>query len=64
MDKRYRLIWSISLLVINIITITSVAAGSAMPDTVKRVLGVIDLIAIPVLIWSSIKLRMLKKADE
>ncbi len=64
MDKRYRLIWSISLLVINIITITSVVAGSAMPDTVKRVLGVIDLIAIPVLIWSSIKLRMLKKADE
>lgn len=63
MDKRYRLIWSISLLVINIITITSVVAGSAMPDIVKRVLGIIDLIAIPVLIWSSIKLRMLKKAD-
>ena len=63
MDKRYRLIWSISLLVINIITITSVVAGSAMPDIVKRVLGIIDLIAIPVLIWSSIKLRILKKAD-
>ena len=63
MDKRYRLIWSISLLVINIITITSVVAGSAMPDIVKRVLGIVDLIAIPVLIWSSIKLRMLKKAD-
>ena len=51
--------WAISLLVISIVTLViafSNIFGVELPDVLKRVLGVIDLIALPVLAYSSVKL--------
>lgn len=66
MEKKYRTLWSVSLLLISCITLIIVISNMAsleLPDMVKRVLGVIDLLAIPVLVYSSVKLRILKKND-
>ncbi len=67
MDKTYRLLWSASLLIISCITIVITACNLIsidLPDMVTRILGIIDLLAIPVLIFASVKLRILKKDGE
>ena len=62
--KNLKLWWTASLLVITCIvliwTICSFA-GIKLPDTATRILGVLDLCAIPVLIYSSVKLNKQKK---
>lgn len=62
--KNPKLLWTASLLVITCVvliwTICSFA-GISLPDTVIRIMGVLDLCAIPVLIYSSVKLNMQKK---
>ena len=62
--KNLKFWWTASLLVITCIvliwTICSFA-GIKLPDTVIRIMGVLDLCAIPVLIYSSVKLNMQKK---
>lgn len=66
MEKKLRLLWSVSLLLISCITITSAGCNIfsiELPDLVKRIMGVLDLLAIPVLIFSSIKLKILKKTN-
>ena len=63
MDKTYRLLWTVSLLIISCITIVITACNLisiALPYIVTRILGIIDLIAIPVLIFTSVKFRILK----
>jgi hypothetical protein len=55
-----KILWTLSLLVICCITIISVVcrfAGIQIPDIAERIMGVLDLCAIPVLIYSSIKMR-------
>ncbi len=60
MEKRTRLWWSISLLVIACVTILWTVCRFAhieLPDTVTRILGILDICAIPVLIFTAIKLK-------
>lgn len=56
-------LWMISLLVICCITIISAGcniAGIKLPDIAVRIMGILDLCAIPVLIYSTIKMRQQK----
>ena len=51
-------LWAISLLVIGIVTIILAGSGLVgvkLPDTATRILGVIDLIAIPVLAFTTVR---------
>ena len=56
MKKKNDLLWSLSLMVIGIVTFilaSSHIVGTELPDVAVRVLGIIDLIAIPFLaLWS------------
>lgn len=57
-SKKINVMWSISLLVIGITTIILAGAnivGVELPDITVRVLGVLELIALPVLAFSTIK---------
>ena len=53
--------WGVSLMVVGIcaliISITTIA-GIEVPDTIKRIIGIIDLIAVPVLAYTSVKMFM------
>ncbi|MBR2259911.1 MAG: hypothetical protein IJ899_21760 [Blautia sp.] len=52
-----KLLWTISLFVICCITIIWTVcnfAGVNLPDTAVRIMGILDLCAIPILIYSSI----------
>ena len=58
MRNKNDLIWGFSLLVIGIVTL--ILAGSGMigidlPDVAVRILGIIDLVAIPFLAYTSVK---------
>ncbi len=58
MKKRNDLLWSISLLIIGIATIISIGLniiGIDVPDIVVRIIGVIDLLALPVLAYTTVK---------
>ena len=62
--KGYKTAWNVSLLVIVCVVIAYAGfriAKTAVPDTVIRILGVLDLIAIFVLVYSTVKLRTEKK---
>lgn len=57
-SKSIRTMWSFSLLTIavaSVILAGSRIIGADLPDLVVRLLGIIDLIALPVLIYSSIQ---------
>lgn len=52
------IMWSVSLLVISIITLIiafSNIFGIELPNVLKILLGVLDLVALPILIYTSIK---------
>ncbi|MBP1547162.1 MAG: hypothetical protein J6A37_11250 [Oscillospiraceae bacterium] len=58
MKKRNDLLWSISLLIIGIATIILIGLniiGIDVPDIVVRIIGVIDLLALPVLAYTTVK---------
>lgn len=58
MKKRNDLLWSISLLVIGLATIILTGLniiGIDVPDIVVRIIGVIDLLALPVLVYTTVK---------
>ena len=58
MKKRNDLLWSISLLIIGIATIILTGLniiGIDVPDIVVRIIGVIDLLALPVLAYTTVK---------
>ena len=58
MKKRKELLWSLSLLVIGIATVILVGSniiGIALPDIAVRITGVLDLIALPVLAYTTVK---------
>ena len=58
MKKRNDLLWSICLLVIGIATIIlsgSNIIGIELSDIVVRIIGVIDLLALPVLAYTTVK---------
>lgn len=56
--NKMQLLWTISLLVICCITIIWTVcsfAGVTIPDVAVRIMGILDLCAIPVLIYSTVK---------
>ena len=58
MKKRNDLLWSISLLVIGLAAIILNGLniiGIDVPDIVVRIIGVIDLLALPVLAYTTVK---------
>lgn len=58
MEKRSDLMWSMSLLVIGIATVILAGSniiGIELPDIAVRIIGVIDLIALPVLAYTTVK---------
>lgn len=59
MDKKLRLAWSISLMIVGIwalvLAICNIA-GFELPDNLVRVFGVIDLLVLPVIGYTSVKL--------
>lgn len=58
-NQRASKLWTISLLAICLITIIGVGcnlAGITLPDTLVRIMGVVDLCAIPVLIYTTIRM--------
>ena len=59
-----KLLWTLSLLVICCITIVWTVcrfAGIELADSVVRIMGVMDLCAIPVLIYATVKIREQKR---
>ena len=65
--KGYRDAWAISLLIIGVvtlfITITSFI-DLGLPDVLTRVLGVLDLCALVVLAFTTVKLKIWKKDEK
>ena len=58
MKKKSDLMWSISLIAIGIATIILAGANIAgidLPDMLVRLLGIVDLAALPILVYSTIK---------
>ena len=58
MKKRNDLLWSISLLVIGLAAIIFTGLnniGIDVPDIVVIIIGVIDLLALPVLVYTTVK---------
>lgn len=58
MNKRIDLIWSVSLIVISLVSLTfslSNIIGAVLPPVVSAVLGIIDLCTLPLPVYSSIK---------
>ncbi|MBQ8170441.1 MAG: hypothetical protein IJZ95_00485 [Oscillospiraceae bacterium] len=63
LDK-IRIMWSVSLIATGMATFILAGAnviGAQLPDILVRVLGVIDLVALPVLAFSTIKLAKANK---
>lgn len=63
-SKIINIMWSISLIVIGIVTIILAGANIVaieLPDIIVRVLGVIDLVLLPVLVFSTVKKAKSKK---
>lgn len=56
--KKINLMWSISLFLIAVITLVITGTrilGTELPDMLLRILGGMDLIALPVLAYSSVR---------
>lgn len=63
--KALNLIWSLSLIVIGVATLilaVSNMIGAELPDILTRILGIADLIALPLLIFSTVK-KAVKKTE-
>ena len=59
-------LWSISLIVIGVGTFVISAASIAgfdLPDILVRILGIADLIALPVLVFATVKKMRLRAAE-
>lgn len=62
-NKRMTIIWSISLLIICVATLIIAGTklvGVALPDIMIRMLGIVELIALPFFAFASVK-RFSKK---
>ena len=56
--KKNKLIWAVSLLIIAFATIilaVSNIGGMELPDTAVRIIGIIDLVFLPVFAYSTVK---------
>ena len=60
MDKKNTRLWGLSLIIISVVTIILAVcniAGIGLPDAAVRIMGVLDICALPVLVYTSIKKR-------
>lgn len=60
-------VWSISLIVIasvSVVWAVSSFTGFELPDTLTRIMGAADMCAVVTLVYSSVKLRMLKDEQD
>lgn len=58
MNKKNTILWSLSLIIISVVSVTWAVCnilGIELNDTVIRIMGVLDICAIPVLVYTSIK---------
>ena len=58
MDKKIGIIWSLSLIVISLVSLTLSISNiivAALPSAVSTALGIIDLCVLPLFVYSSIK---------
>lgn len=58
MKNKNTLLWSISLIVIGVATLILAGSniiGIELPDVIVRIIGIVDLIALPVLAYTSVK---------
>ena len=58
MDKKNKRLWSISLLIISVVTLILAVCkfvGIELSDVAVRIMGVLDICALPVLVYTSIK---------
>lgn len=58
MDKKIRILWGLSLFIISIVSVIWVVCALVsieISDVAIRIMGVLDLCAIPVLIYTSLK---------
>lgn len=65
--KGYRNAWAISLLILGVVTIFIIITSSfdlGLPDALTRVLGVLDLCALVVLAFTTVKLKIWKKDEQ
>lgn len=63
-SKKINIMWSVSLIIIGVATIILAGAniiGIELPDIAARILGVLDLVSIPVLVFSTVKKAESKK---
>lgn len=64
-SKIINIMWSISLIIIGIATIilagANIIVAIELPDFAVRVLGVIDLVSLPALVFSTVKKAKSKK---
>ena len=62
--KKFPVLWGVSLLTIGVITLVisfSNIFGGELPDVLKIALGVTDLIALFVLVYTSIRYKVYKR---
>ena len=62
--KKFPVLWGVSLLTIGVITLVisfSNIFGGELPDVLKIILGVIDIIALFVLVYTSIRYKVYKR---
>lgn len=60
MNKKYMRLWCLSLFVISIVTVIWAVCnivGIELPDVVVRIMGVLDICALPVLVFTSINIK-------
>ena len=58
MKNKNTLLWSISLIVIGAATLILAGSniiGIELPDVIVRIIGIVDLIALPVLAYTTVK---------
>lgn len=57
-DRKMTVIWGVSLMIIGVTTLFAAGANIAgidLPDILARVIGIADLIALPVFAFASVK---------
>ena len=60
-------VWSISLIVIGAVSVIWTVCsftGFELPDTLTRIMGAADMCAVVTLVYSSVKLRMMKDEQD
>ncbi len=58
MKTKNDLMWGLSLLTIGVATVILAGSniiGTELPDVAKIIIGVVDLVALPILVYSTIK---------